>query len=135
MLRVLLRCNTVTNKVNAAVVLPRIAKRPLSSISNTSSYCVAKIQAARNLHRITVPSAFALSRSFSSQKPPNDDGSEAAAPPAAEMEAAVEDENYPSHHSLPTTIVVPEVWPNVPVITLNRNPVFPRFIKMIEVKF
>jgi len=28
---------------------------------------------------------------------------------------------------------VPEIWPNVPVIAINRNPVFPRFIKIIEI--
>ena len=30
-------------------------------------------------------------------------------------------------------ITVPEFWPQVPVIAISRNPVFPRFIKMIEV--
>jgi len=30
-------------------------------------------------------------------------------------------------------MTVPEVWPRVPVIAIKRNPVFPRFIKMIEV--
>ncbi|XP_031848713.1 lon protease homolog, mitochondrial isoform X3 [Nomia melanderi] len=35
--------------------------------------------------------------------------------------------------SLPATVVVPEVWPHVPVIAVNRNPVFPRFIKLIEI--
>ncbi|CAN0320950.1 unnamed protein product [Lampetra planeri] len=32
------------------------------------------------------------------------------------------------------TLVVPEVFPNVPAIAVSRNPVFPRFIKIIEVK-
>uniref|UniRef100_A0A673CST8 Lon protease homolog, mitochondrial n=1 Tax=Sphaeramia orbicularis TaxID=375764 RepID=A0A673CST8_9TELE len=31
-------------------------------------------------------------------------------------------------------MMVPEVFPNVPLIAVNRNPVFPRFIKIIEVK-
>lgn len=35
--------------------------------------------------------------------------------------------------SVPATVVVPEVWPNVPLIALNGNPVFPRFTKVIEV--
>ncbi|XP_072746411.1 lon protease homolog, mitochondrial isoform X2 [Anoplolepis gracilipes] len=35
--------------------------------------------------------------------------------------------------SLPATVVVPEVWPYVPVIAINRNLVFPRFIKLIEI--
>lgn len=32
-----------------------------------------------------------------------------------------------------TPMMVPEVFPNVPLIAVNRNPVFPRFIKIIEV--
>ena len=39
-------------------------------------------------------------------------------------------DDYPA--ALPATVVVPEVWPHVPVIAINRNPVFPRFIKLIE---
>ena len=31
-------------------------------------------------------------------------------------------------------MTVPEVFPNVPIIAVRRNPVFPRFIKMIEVR-
>ncbi|KAM9849328.1 lon protease homolog, mitochondrial [Aulostomus maculatus] len=33
-----------------------------------------------------------------------------------------------------TPMTVPEVFPNVPLIAVSRNPVFPRFIKIIEVK-
>lgn len=43
-----------------------------------------------------------------------------------------EEENYNSPAQLPATVVVPEVWPHVPVIAVNRNIVFPRFIKLIE---
>jgi Lon-like ATP-dependent protease len=32
-----------------------------------------------------------------------------------------------------STMNVPEVFPKVPVIAVSRNPVFPRFIKMLEV--
>ena len=39
-------------------------------------------------------------------------------------------DEYPT--SLPATVVVPEVWPHVPVVAINRHPVFPRFIKLIE---
>ena len=31
------------------------------------------------------------------------------------------------------TLVVPEVFPHVPVLAVTRNPVFPRFVKIIEV--
>lgn len=42
-----------------------------------------------------------------------------------------EEEAY--NTQLPATVAVPEVWPHVPVIAINRNIVFPRFIKLIEV--
>jgi Lon-like ATP-dependent protease len=34
---------------------------------------------------------------------------------------------------VPATQTVPDVWPIVPVIAINKNPVFPKFIKIIEV--
>lgn len=34
---------------------------------------------------------------------------------------------------LPATVAVPEVWPHVPLLTTHRNPVFPRFMKILEV--
>lgn len=33
-----------------------------------------------------------------------------------------------------TPLMVPEVFPNVPLIAVSRHPVFPRFIKIIEVR-
>ncbi|XP_050665088.1 lon protease homolog, mitochondrial [Leptidea sinapis] len=45
----------------------------------------------------------------------------------------VKDETPLFSSHLPATVAVPEVWPQVPVIAINRNPVFPRFIKLIEI--
>lgn len=42
----------------------------------------------------------------------------------------VEEESF--NPQLPATVAVPEVWPHVPVIAINKNIVFPRFIKLIE---
>lgn len=42
-----------------------------------------------------------------------------------------DEQNFNSQ--LPATVAVPEVWPHVPVIAINRNIVFPRFLKLIEV--
>lgn len=36
---------------------------------------------------------------------------------------------------LPATVSVPEVWPHVPLLATKRNPVFPRFMKILEVCF
>lgn len=30
-------------------------------------------------------------------------------------------------------VMVPEVYPRVPLLCVHRNPVFPRFVKMLEV--
>eukprot|EP00092_Neocalanus_flemingeri_P005684 GFUD01006123.1.p2 GENE.GFUD01006123.1~~GFUD01006123.1.p2 ORF type:complete len:916 (+),score=274.37 GFUD01006123.1:51-2798(+) len=35
--------------------------------------------------------------------------------------------------SVPSTVTVPDEWPVVPIIAVNRHPVFPKFIKIIEV--
>lgn len=40
---------------------------------------------------------------------------------------------FQAHTHLPATVAVPEVWPHLPVIATRRNPVFPRFMKIIEV--
>lgn len=74
-------------------------------------------------------------RCFSSQ---NDDGSDDASTPGPVTPPSLggaDDQNGsgPIIHSLPATMTVPETWPSVPVIAINRNPVFPRFIKIIEV--
>ncbi|XP_014477922.1 PREDICTED: lon protease homolog, mitochondrial isoform X2 [Dinoponera quadriceps] len=69
----------------------------------------------RQLHPAVMSVRF-YAKNFN-RNPPNDgDGDQPA--------------DYPA--SLPATVVVPEVWPHVPVIAINRNPVFPRFIKLIE---
>lgn len=50
-----------------------------------------------------------------------------------EEESEVKDETPLFNSQLPATVAVPEVWPQVPVIAVNRNPVFPRFVKLIEI--
>ncbi|XP_059062035.1 lon protease homolog, mitochondrial-like [Achroia grisella] len=52
-------------------------------------------------------------------------------PPEGDPESKDETPLFSSQ--LPATVAVPEVWPQVPVIAINRNPVFPRFIKLIEI--
>jgi hypothetical protein len=38
------------------------------------------------------------------------------------------------HTHLPATVAIPEVYPYLPCIAVSRNPVFPRFMKILEVK-
>ncbi|XP_022231163.2 lon protease homolog, mitochondrial isoform X2 [Drosophila obscura] len=35
--------------------------------------------------------------------------------------------------NLPATVAVPDVWPHVPLLAMRRNPLFPRFMKILEV--
>ncbi|XP_035785840.1 lon protease homolog, mitochondrial-like isoform X2 [Anopheles albimanus] len=36
-------------------------------------------------------------------------------------------------NQLPATVAIPEVWPHLPVIATKRNPVFPKFMKILEI--
>ncbi len=59
-----------------------------------------------------------------------DDGSSSD---SAEPPMYTQTEQFPSSTAL-APMTVPEIFPQVPVIAVKRNPVFPRFIKMIEVR-
>lgn len=76
-------------------------------------------------------------RFFSSQNNDGSDNSNGNKPASGNItslgDPVEQDGNGPVIHSLPATMTVPETWPSVPVIAINRNPVFPRFIKIIEV--
>ncbi|XP_055619677.1 lon protease homolog, mitochondrial isoform X2 [Toxorhynchites rutilus septentrionalis] len=48
-----------------------------------------------------------------------------------ELEVEQNSGTFPSQ--LPATVAIPEVWPHLPVIATKRNPVFPRFMKILEI--
>jgi Lon-like ATP-dependent protease len=50
-----------------------------------------------------------------------------------EADAAPENPAEFIHTHLPATVAVPEVYPYLPCIATSRNPVFPRFMKILEV--
>lgn len=75
-----------------------------------------------------VPSAPIFARNFCTRRPFDDEFEEE--PSGLSDEAALD---IPLNHSLPVSMVVPEEWPHVPLIAINRSPVFPRFIKLLEV--
>lgn len=41
--------------------------------------------------------------------------------------------NVGPNTGVPATQIVPDVWPIVPVLAINKHPVFPKFIKIVEV--
>jgi ATP-dependent Lon protease len=101
---------------------------------NTNNFCSsATFRMARTLQRPNTTTSLwrtqtalplsILARNFSSAKHDSDSDADAASPePITDF-----------HHHLPATVAIPEVWPHLPVIATKRNPIFPRFMKIIEV--
>lgn len=52
---------------------------------------------------------------------------------AIEVETEVDPIQQAIHTHLPATVAIPEVWPYLPCVATSRNPVFPRFMKILEV--
>lgn len=81
-----------------------------------------------------VPIAPVSTRNFCTQRPGDEDESAFLDPETSELsDASALD--FPVTHSLPATMAVPEEWPHVPLIAINRTLVFPRFIKLLEVNY
>ncbi|KAK7595172.1 hypothetical protein V9T40_001605 [Parthenolecanium corni] len=79
-----------------------------------------------------VPIAPVSTRNFCTQRPGDEDESAFLDPETSELsDASALD--FPVTHSLPATMAVPEEWPHVPLIAINRTLVFPRFIKLLEI--
>ncbi|XP_011883137.1 PREDICTED: lon protease homolog, mitochondrial isoform X2 [Vollenhovia emeryi] len=90
---------------------PRLARTEYPGRSRSELLRAGRIHPA-------IASVRFFSKKLSDREPPSDgDGEQSGDQPA----------------SLPATVVVPEIWPYVPVIAINRNPVFPRFIKLVEI--
>ena len=72
----------------------------------------------------------------SSESSSGDDGEDDGGNKSDEPEVVIEDKTGtppdPSQGAL-AQVVVPDVFPEVPLLPVHRNPVFPRFVKMLEV--
>lgn len=85
--------------------------------------------------RFTRSSGGLATRPYSSQSAQDDGENKPIAQEDEVNPDAPSEIDFPVTHSLPAAVVVPEHWPNVPLIAVSRNPVFPRFIKLLEVRF
>lgn len=123
--RSLLRCN------NSRIYVTRLrtASFSLTSLSRTSDNNVKTRASPKNVvvynklfHSHNVRGILGIDNVFQtryfSTRPEDDDQN-------------VNDDSFSSQ--LPATVAVPDVWPHLPVIAINRHIVFPRFIKLIEV--
>ncbi|XP_008406402.1 lon protease homolog, mitochondrial isoform X1 [Poecilia reticulata] len=100
----------------------RVAGLPLAHTATSTSTCGLSVPAR-------LLSNWASGAGFSGE-----DGGENAASGGDESGGNGEAPYSGPQMTALTPMMVPEVFPNVPLIAVSRNPVFPRFIKIIEVK-
>ncbi len=112
---------SVSIRAGLNALFPRSSLQLRRSYSSVSSR--ASLRSARALASALTPRR-SLSSGFSESSAGDDEsgGDEGYSPPPP-----------PPEMTALTTMLVPEVFPNVPLVAVNRNPVFPRFIKIIEV--
>lgn len=114
MLTRLIKYRAVTRNISTLVSTEQIAARQLGCL--TKFHELHRRPAQLQLRRLSV-----YSRALCNRK--------------KEDEEAAEDAEYIVNKDpqLPATVAVPEVWPHVPLLATRRNPVFPRFMKILEV--
>lgn len=123
-----LSCNKSLSKYQIYSSLKRkdTSIRCLTSVSHLS--CISnKMLCADNLyfHQTASYCSEKKDDANSSSSSDDDGGSSDSEPPIVPA--------YSKPMGALTPMTVPEVWPIVPVIAVSRNPVFPKFIKIIEV--
>jgi len=86
----------------------------------------------------TIPNKYSFSSRLYSSKSSSNDGDDDNTKPDKYEANKVNSEPILKDNLPPTgalsAMSVPENFPNIPIIAVNRNPVYPRFVKMIEVK-
>lgn len=77
------------------------------------------------------PSSSLILRKFCSQPKDNGDGIDGEKPePVSKPDDLIISQ---TPHHIPAPLTVPEVWPILPIVGINRAPVFPKFLKIIDV--
>jgi hypothetical protein len=92
-------------------------------------YCPHRIQNSLE-RRLLHTTAYRLRQDDSDNK--NDDGNAPKSAPAAVGVGGVEQPQITTNMSALAPIQIPEYFPKVPLIAVSRNPLFPRFIKMVK---
>uniref|UniRef100_A0A8C1D757 Lon protease homolog, mitochondrial n=1 Tax=Cyprinus carpio carpio TaxID=630221 RepID=A0A8C1D757_CYPCA len=110
-----------------------------SGASSRSARSAASVLTDRWRSRVTAADAAGCQRRFLSGNKgggfSGEDGGESSAGSAGDEESGGDEGPYvPPQMTALAPMLVPEVFPNVPLVAVNRNPVFPRFIKIIEVR-
>lgn len=83
--------------------------------------------------RFGFSSRILLNKYSTASKSSSDDGESGSDDNDPEVIAENTGADYMQTH-LPATVAIPEVFPHLPLIATKRNPVFPRFMKILEVR-
>ena len=120
--------STYTTSVFCSSAAEKFGRLPMSSATSQMT------QSSRNWRQVRAFSSNSgdefSSSSSSSEGDEGEGGGDEDGSPVPDV--TVGGDLPPSMVAL-SPMTVPEVWPQVPVIAVRRHPLFPRFIKMIEV--
>ncbi|GBL95773.1 Lon protease, mitochondrial [Araneus ventricosus] len=87
----------------------------------------------RNFHSSPVVLYCTQKKDDSSGSSSSSDGGDGNEDSETEPELEPPPQYTPPHMGALTPMTVPDVWPVVPVLAVSRNPVFPKFIKILEI--
>lgn len=97
----------------------------------SSSICMSNSKLIYNRFNISVTPI----RQFSSNKNnENDDGSEPVDPSNDNPADIYLDQTHDPITQMLSPVTIPDEFPNVPIIAINRYPLFPGFIKKVDVR-
>ncbi|KTG33177.1 hypothetical protein cypCar_00009012 [Cyprinus carpio] len=109
-----------------------------SGASSRSARSAASVLTDRLRSRVTARTPRAASGAFLREQgggsPERTERRQRGLRPEDEESGGDEGPYVPPQMTALAPMLVPEVFPNVPLVAVNRNPVFPRFIKIIEVR-
>lgn len=139
------RSHVKTGQIDSAL-LSSYRCRHLSSVSllpkhlptQSSLGFAQKVAATSRLYHARLLSSLSSNGGGGEKSSGNGDGEEKGKADD-EGEAAADDSSKQTPQPAPlmgalSTMNVPEIFPRVPVIAIGRNPIFPRFVKMLEVQ-
>jgi len=115
------------------ILLPTMAAYKCVNLSTTNGYMTQHYRNLFSVRAFSTASNDAPDDSWPSSG--NNDGSEGSGSDEGPGIPGGGNPDLQPPLSALSPMTVPEVWPRVPVIAVRRHPLFPRFIKMIEVTF
>lgn len=121
--------STVSRSVSCLLAAGKFGRLPVS----TTSLMTQSSRNWRHVRAFSSDSADEFSSSSSSLPSDGGEGEDGGSDDGSPVPDVTVGGDLPPSMVALSPMTVPEVWPRVPVIAVRRHPLFPRFIKMIEV--